>query len=473
MIVRNSIIYSTAAVVTKLGSFLLLPVWTAYLSPAEYGVIGTMSAYIAMCTPLLLLGIPNAAIRQYVDYIDDEKNWGAYVGSNLIVLMLVSLPIYMLVVLFGEGAWSKMTSGDISFYPYVPLAGYIVILSMLLRYVQATMQARQKAHQEVMVTFTLFVLTSIIGLTAVIRFSVGPIGYFIGFAISATMVTILLVLFIGKTWITSSLSIDYAKKALKYGLPLVPLAISAWVMHFSDRILVESVTGLAQAGIYNVSSNGALIMLFIVMSTNKAWTPQYFLLMKNEVPGTKMATVVSACVVLYSIMAIGLIVVGVPVLVKMLPLAYSGLVQLLPPIVLGYVMFGLYHLSVKPLLYLNQTGKMSLMMVVGAGMNICLNLYYIPKYGAVAAAWTTLASYSSMLVMAMIVTRGKHKVNYPFLKYVVMLLLVFLSLSFVNERLFEDLWSMIRVTGYVAGSAAIVGLLFWKTIYYQLYNEKI
>lgn len=83
-LVKNAGVYVSGHLVQKGFAFLLLPVWVRFLSPADYGVVGTMTVYSGVLFTVYLLGLPGAAVRQYYDYLDDEAAQRSYVTSLVV-----------------------------------------------------------------------------------------------------------------------------------------------------------------------------------------------------------------------------------------------------------------------------------------------------------------------------------------------------------------------------------------------------
>src|SRR5438128_2036698 len=100
-LLRQSGLYFVAQVFQKAASFLLIPIWTYYLVPADYGVVGTMSAYNNLLHIVLMLGIYGAVVRHYYEFKQDAQEQRSYVFSNFLFLFAFSGIVLIGLSIFG------------------------------------------------------------------------------------------------------------------------------------------------------------------------------------------------------------------------------------------------------------------------------------------------------------------------------------------------------------------------------------
>src|SRR2546429_494398 len=81
-LLTQSGLYFLGQLLQKGTSFLLIPVWTYYLVPADYGIVGAMSAYSNLVHILLMLGIYGAVVRHFYDFKKGSEEQRSYVFSN-------------------------------------------------------------------------------------------------------------------------------------------------------------------------------------------------------------------------------------------------------------------------------------------------------------------------------------------------------------------------------------------------------
>ena len=115
-LLQQSGFYLVGQFLQKAVSFLLLPVWTIYLTPSDYGIMGTLAAYNGVIGILLMFGIYGAVTRHYFDFKEDHETQRRYVSSNFFFLVVVSGAVLTILALFGRPLWERATSNAIQFW---------------------------------------------------------------------------------------------------------------------------------------------------------------------------------------------------------------------------------------------------------------------------------------------------------------------------------------------------------------------
>ena len=121
----------------------MIPVWTFVFSPDQYGVIGNLTAWAGFLAPLIMIGLPGATLRLKSD-CSDEAQWCRFVGSIALTLLVTSGVFLVVSWLLGPVAWKALTSGDIPYWPLVPITLVAVALGALARLALAVHQAEQQ-----------------------------------------------------------------------------------------------------------------------------------------------------------------------------------------------------------------------------------------------------------------------------------------------------------------------------------------
>ncbi len=192
--------------------------------------------------------------------------------------------------------------------------------------------------------------------------------------------------------------------AISFGLPLIPHALSGFVLTFFDRIVVIQVEGDEAAGLYSFAYQVGMGVNMIVVAMNQAWLP-IFIRARNR----EQYPLIDAMAWRYAaaVSALSLVVVLFAQEAAMIlgDERYMAALPLVPIVVLGYVAVFMYTMYSNYSFYLRRTILISAATLVAAVANVVLNYVFVPRYGFVAAAWTTLACYLLMFAMHYIVAR--------------------------------------------------------------------
>jgi len=427
-LLQQSGFYLVGQFLQKAVSFLLLPVWTFYLAPSDYGIMGTLAAYSGVLNILLMFGIFGAVTRHYFDFKQDHEAQRRYVSTVFVFMAVVSGTILTILILFGRTLWAHMTSNQIPFHPLVVLMLITVFGGLLYRLPYSLYQAQQKVKKCVMLDLVNFILSVGISLLLVVGWKKGVYGMMLGGCIAQILIALIVTGLLLREWFVPKLEWRHVSSTLAFGLPIVPHLLAGWALAFVGRVMLERMVPLDEVGRYTLGFTLGMGMLMIVTSINDAYQPYYYNLMtSSQNPQPKILRIISFYLAGLGFVAlIGSIFAG-ELIALLTPVRYHGSALYVPPVIIGYFMVGLYFFVSSPIFYHKKTHLLPIITGISAVLNIILNYLLIPKFGAIAAAWNTLVCYAVMLVIYYIVAQKQSVFPYPIWR--TLLVLVFLLLA--------------------------------------------
>jgi len=423
----HSGMYLSGNLLQKTVSFLLIPVLTSHMRPFDYGIVGTVSAYGGVLGAIVSLGLAGAVVRHYFDFEDNPEAQRSFLMSNLFVLGLSGAVVSGALLLFGRPLWKFVSSGSIPFAPYVMLMLGSVFVSQFVPILLSLFQAQQRPRAFLVTQLSMFFCTIGCMLVFVVALNKGAYGQMVATLLTQTIFAGFTLAFFFRNYLPTHLSALHMRAGLLFGLPVVPHFLSHWALSLADRIMIERFVSIEAVGLYTLGYNLAMVLQFVVSSINQGWVPHYYAIMKErpEAAGEEVARTVS----IYLACIGGMVVLGslfTPELLALLtPPQYHGAASLIPPVAFGFLMVGLYYYAVNPLFFFKRTKWLPLLSGSAALLNIGLNLYFIPVFGAIAAAWTTLICYTFLFLAYLVLSQRLSRVPYPYLRGFVVLLLIF------------------------------------------------
>lgn len=417
-LITTASVYVSGYVLQKAVSFLLIPIWARFLTPRDYGITGTLLAYGGVLATLLGLGLSGAVVRHYYDYTADRTRLSRYITS--VILFQIAVPGLVVVALdvWGAALWTRFTADTIPFYPYVRVMLWATYVDMLSQIPIGLYQAQQRATQFVYVQYSRFLLGVATSVLFVIALRLGALGVLLSQLVAGTLVSATVLYLAGRTWFTRRISLRYVREALGYGLPLVPHALASWVLQAADRLILERYVSLTELGLYNFGYTLGMAMQFLVMGINQAWMPHYFRLMKADPEARQKVVRVTS---IYVALVGGACLLGVlfagEIIRLLMPAIYLGAARYVPPVLTGYLLLGLYYFASAPLFFLKKTRVIPLLTGSAAAVNIVVNLWLVPSYGAMASAWITLATYGFLFLLAYLCGQRYQRIAYPQARY--------------------------------------------------------
>lgn len=443
-ILFGSAVFFGSTVLINASKVLLIPVYTRYLSPAQYGVLGIANALAGLLSTVLLLGLHGAVVREYYDYRDDPASLRSYLSTVFIFLGILDVTVVAGLFVIGPGLATRFFPGSpVGFYPYLALALLIAVGTTFLGVSMALLQAQQRVVAYASFQLSRFGLLVGVTLVLLIWFHQGaeaPLWADL-FAIFATLVGVGWLLLRGDLWSLpkaaprpDDISAETAsgpvvgggaqrgaglfspsklKAALAYGIPLVPHQLSNWTLSVSDRLILAKYRPVEEVGTYVLGYSLAMGLSIVVGALNFAYVP-FFLDLAKTHPRAKevFALVARAYVgVVGGVCLLGMLFAR-ELLAIIAPPTYARGAGILVVVLLAFFFLGLYLIVVLPFYHAKRTRYLPMFSGLAAAVNLGLNLILVPKYGATAAAYTTLAAYVVLFLTVAIVASRFYPIDY-------------------------------------------------------------
>jgi O-antigen/teichoic acid export membrane protein len=195
-------------------------------------------------------------------------------------------------------------------------------------------------------------------------------------------------------------SLGALRPAVKFGLPLLPHQIGAWVLNVSDRWLIGLLIGLpalgAQAaiGVYALGYQIGNAISLLALSVQAAWTPVLY--RHGETPDgpalhREMFTATTA---LFFGLAVAAAVLAPEIIEVIAPPTYAQAVDVVRIVAFGGAFYGLYVMLVGVIMLTRRTGFLPVITVASAITNVVANVVLIPRIGILGAAWATFLAFA-------------------------------------------------------------------------------
>ena len=397
-LIKNTTIYTIGRVLPQAANFLLLPLYTRFLTPADYGIVNSMHLLATILLLLFSLYVDRAVYRLYYDYKTTEEKRD-YLGTTLI--FIVCLSVFVLFFLFLVKDYIGLIYKTIDFYPYY----YYMIIGAFFRVFSLVpkvyFQVKEKASVFISLSLLEFVLTTSLILLYVVGFGAGAVGMLKASAFSALLVTPIYFV-ISLKMINFKLDFGILKSILHYSLPLVPTAAAAWILNLSDRIFIERYFSMSDVGIYSLGYKVAGIVLIFTAAFNQAYNPVFFKLANSEDQDEAKKKLYRYNNIFISITLLIFFVITIfskEVIVVLLDPKYRESYKIVPIIAFAYL---ISQVSGLLNLFMGQEKKniqLMYMIIFSAFLNIGLNFLLIPIFGVYGAGYATVLSFMVMFIV--------------------------------------------------------------------------
>lgn len=410
-LLRSGAAYTVASAAPRAVGFLLLPLFTKVLSPADYGQLSVALSVNAVASIVFALGFDVAVFRGLFQLAHDPDARSRFMHSTWTFLMVA--PMFMAIFCAAIGApllgSSKVLSAGRLALSLIAAALYVGSTIVPLTVLRAENRVREYMLLTAIVTLTTTCLT----VSFVVWLHTGVTGW-----LSAIMIANAAG-FVAATQIIPyrrprGFDVGAVRGTLRLSLPVVPHFAALWALQLADRVLVASLLSLGAAGVYSLASNLALPMYMIVIGFGQAFMPDYAKAGQagHKQDGLQRTMALQTAVVAALCTACALL--G-PAAVHVLDGRYSSAAALVPWLVLGYGFLGLYAMPMNGLtLTHGRTKGLAIVSGLGAATNIGLIVGLAPAYGVEAVAIASAVGYGVLLACVLLFARYRRAtLQYP------------------------------------------------------------
>lgn len=373
-IYKNSLIYSLGNFGSRILTFIMFPIYSYYLSTSQYGQYDLITAMMSLILPLLTLQIPESIMK----FISEEKR--EVVIKTSLVMCTISIVVSGLI----GTILSSILNCSFLILIWLELQ---LIQSYLLQITRALMKNKVYSFCSILSTFVMAISTLIL----LIKFNLGVNALIMGGIISVFCGIIYLAVKCDliKWIIRKNFSKKLLRRMINFSVPLIPTAIIWWLMNSSDKYVINYFLGQSFNGIYAISYKFPTIITILYGFYNLAWQ-DHVLLSKDKVDYQTIFTQFAHFIVYISIV----VMYGAKfVTLYMVNSAYKEAYLYIPPLIIGMIFYcfsGFWGIAYRKN---NQTQKEMFTSVLGAVINVLINVALIKFIGLWAAALSTMISF--------------------------------------------------------------------------------
>ena len=397
--------YFIAHIATKAMGFISIPVFTRLFTRADYGLVAVFSSYVGIITVVLSLN-SYASVGRY--YYEEKSDFGEFLSSTLSflgIIILLTIPIY---ILFYKQIGSLMKLPGL-LPVYLMFASLFAILTSIYRQIMVPQRkSKQVAKINILESYATFgVAVLLVYLLKENRY-LGQIWatLLVGFVFSVYFTIVI------AKYSKLSFKVEHIKYILSYSVPLIPYALSGIILAQFDRIMVNATIGAASAGLYSLAYNIGMLLSLVIYSTQTALMPDFFKFM-NHKEYDRLDLLIKKVFSIVIISALGLILFAKEIMIILADKKFHSALSVIPIVIIGYVFYGMFTVYGRYIGYEKKTIYVSIVAITAGISNIILNAIFIPRYGYIAAAYTTVVSYFIMFLMAWVVAKNilKHQLT--------------------------------------------------------------
>ena len=432
----DSLTFGISGILGQLIGFILLPIYTRFLTPTDYGVLAMLLVLTAFFLPLAGLGMNEAVFKFFRDENVDRNQllstaFIAVFGSSTI--LLISSQVFLAGGLLKLVLTPTTESGLL----IIRLGLFSAYLSTLSNVFNTAIRADRKVRTALVVNVIYLICQVTVSVVLIIIYKKGVLGMVYGQVFGQIMMFTTLVVIIKKSYKVIP-NWTMFKQMLSYGIYSVPAQLMDSVMRQLGQYMIKSILSLKETGLYGIAERITAPILIVGNSMRYAHTAFFFQILNEEKnPSHYLRALASFYIAFLAYLWVGVSVWGVEILRLLTPPEYHIASNLIAPIAIIPLLVNVYTFmasgidsgkNLRPYIIVNLVG----VVVFGVSLFIMLD-----EFGIIGAAYAAIFTRIIMIIVSHYYSQKSLKVNYNIIAIFILILLGIIVI-FVNSLWFRE-----------------------------------
>jgi len=409
---KHSTIYAFGNVLNRIAALLLLPVYTNYLTVAEYGALELFYVIAAVVTGFLSVGIAHATLRFYFEY-ESEVDRHSVVTTNLTVSMLIT---FVGVLLIGQ--WHETLARYVFGGPEYSRGVLIILATLVFELSSQVSLAYMRAKEYSMLFVGIMFFKLLIQLAAntyfVVFRNMGVEGVLTGNLLAVVFGWLCLTIFVLSK---CGYRFEWGKAvpALKYSFPFLLSTITALISTYTDRFLVNSLLSLQILGIYALALKFSEVLESLIGEPfNRSYGAFRFSIMKEGNAAEIQARIVRYLLIGLCAIGLGIVYFADNLLKVMSNPAYWPAASILPILMVASLLRVLNYPLQTGILYEKKTRHIFHIGLIAAVTSVVSNFLMIKWLGLIGVCLAQVLTAAVVLVVTRRISQSYFKVHYDY-----------------------------------------------------------
>ncbi len=416
---KDTLVYGFGQGLNGLISFLLLPIYTQYLSPIDYGYLSMFEVLRTLINMLIGFGISSALFRYYY-YSDDPEQRKSVVSTGF--LLLISISVFLLILVIPLRAWiSNQLFENREYGGFVLLTFMTSFCFNIIAYRMYLNRIRRKPISFLVIQLTLSFIRIGLNIFFVVILKYNFRGILWGNFIASAAVALVMAIILLPEIIRNTVSRFYLKKMVVFSAPILAANIIFYFQNSFDRVLITRFLDFTQNGLYSFGSKiGSIVFFGFITPFKIAWPPYAMSISREKDSRTTYANILlvyagaslilSTALVLFSKELVGLLGHG----------KYDLASTVILFIVYGNFFRGLYYTISIGIDLAEKTHLTIFTQIVGTVTSLLLNFILIPRIGIQGAGIAFLSSNLLIFITVFTLAQRTYHIPYPIVRFLVL-----------------------------------------------------
>ncbi len=436
----HSFIYLIGSVLSVLSGIVLLPVYTRFLVPSDYGILEIVDGLRGFLVVCLLLGLLPAMTKFYKSE-DDPQAQHRVMGT--VFWLVLGSSVAGAAIFAAMAPWiADVALGNRGYADIARLTALLLLLESLLTYCTSYLNTLKASRLFVLVSLVRLLIGIAANLWFIVVWQLGPRGMLYGELVSLAVVLLYLMI---KVTRETGLRVDFSlvPRMVAFGLPFVPAVTLGALLHRADRYLIQHYQSLAQVGLYGLGYKFPFLLNSLLLgSFDRAWSSSIMYDVDRMADSQRIYAKITTYFFALFLVCLTALACMAQTVVRVLannPEYFSAWV-VVQIVSLGVTVYAVHNFFIMGAFLRNKTSYLPVAYFVGAAVNIGLNVLLIPRFGYLAAAWVTVISYAAFSLSCYLLFRKIYPAPYEFGRMAILLVFAALTVLLDNAVVLSNPW---------------------------------
>jgi O-antigen/teichoic acid export membrane protein len=407
---KHSTIYGAGNVLGKMVGFIMIPFYTHYLTPADYGVLEMLDLSLVLIGLFLTMWMNASIIRHYYDY-EDPKDRNQVISTILAVSACIGIAVALCGIRWSVPL-SRLILNTPDLHSYVALISLSFFVSCLNVVAWSYFRARQRSVFVVSMDLVNLALTLSLNIYLIAFRKIGVVGVLYSSLISSLLIAAVLTVKILRE-VGLSFNWHKLKAILAFGAPLVFTSVAAFTINFSDRFFLRHFSTISTVGIYALGYKfGFMLSFLVVQPFDMIWSARMYQVAKDKNADEVFAKLFGYYTLVLVATALGLSLIIKEVIAIIATPEFHQAYKIVPVVALAYVFQGMNRYFLTGIYVAKKTLHLGVIGAVSAILSLALNYFMISRWGMLGAAWATAFSFFAMAGLAYLAAQRVYPIPY-------------------------------------------------------------
>jgi len=452
------VIYGLNAAIQKFISFFLFPLYARMLTKEDFGLQDIILVSIIVLSTVLVLGMDSGVMLHYygADEGEKEKIRSTWFWTELCIALIVCIPLWVFAAPISRAIFGR---ADIA--AYFRLAVLSVPFSRVSAAILLVLRLAFKSGKYILMSTAGVLFQVAASILFVLIWRKGVYGVFQAILI-ASIIQALFGLILSYRYFHFAFSLRWFKATLAVGIPLLPVALSVWVLNYSNRYFLMHYGSLGDIGMFSVALRISSILLFVFSAFEIAWGPFAYSLAQDKETARKIYARVLMYFLIFSIGAtVGLSLFGREVTNLLATRVYESSASLVPLLCFSSICWVALYIVGMGVGIAKKTYHNTIAILMGVLINTFFNFMLIPAWGIIGASLATAGG--NFVALIYMYFSGQHYFRVPYdLKKIFILATLgstSIALGLILDS-YRDAWNIQLVVMKVLILALFILMLF-------------